>query len=145
MAAALGELNRTLGISLSHLGIEEEGPPDEGIVVLLDISQSMNEFVTREEDGQEDDDGGASSDDESSSDDEEDDDEGSDAMDTEDEGEQSMRPFPDATDIHCPPELMCPLTHGILLDPVSVCSARAVWSDRPQDVLDTYGIHRFQV
>jgi hypothetical protein len=112
-------------------------------VVLLDISQSMNEFVTREEDGQEDDDG-ASSDDESSSDDEEDDDEGSDAMDTEEEGEQSMRPFPDATEIHCPPELMCPLTHGILLDPVSLCPARAVWSDRPQDVLDAYGIIEFK-
>lgn len=130
VAAALARfVEAEHGIFTAVMG--EDRKPDEGVVVLLDTSYSMQStgFAADgdEQEGEEDDDGDDESDDDGedsiseSDSEEEDEEEEEEEQEVEDLGadvKYGLSALPHPIEITCPHELQCPLTQGILLDPV---------------------------
>jgi hypothetical protein len=105
------------GQHLTGTGFQEERDPEEAIVVLLDVSKSMDDtgFVEPRQDGEGDDD------DEEEEDDDEAEDDAMDQADEDDEGEEApgrMPRFPNHYELPCPAELRCPIHGGLMIDPV---------------------------
>jgi hypothetical protein len=114
---ALERLAETEGAQhLTGTGFQEERDPEEAIVVLLDVSYSMDGtgFVEGDEDKYENED--------------EVDPAGTDEADGDEEAQGRMPRFPDHYELPCPAELRCPIHGGLMIDPVRLTQSKVVWA-----------------